>query len=377
MKPLRTSVCAVLLLLGAAAPPPAPGPGGPSFLPQLVPMPKGLERIEAGDLDGDGDLDLVAMTGLPSGARAIVLSNDGGTFTPTWAITLPPTIPNSPVDLEVDDLDGDLDLDLLLNVPYAANEVRLNAGDGTFPTSTPVPAFGRRVDNELGDLDGDGDLDIAYYEIDIIGYVGTNEGQGDGTFAFGSDVPGGGNDGDLRAALGEVSGDGRLDLVLASRDGLQLATGAAVGTAPGWQFPVTTIVGGTYLDVAVGDLDGDLRDDVVAAAPDRDAVAVLLGQAGGGLGAPVDYPTGPRPQAIAIADVGCGPAPDLAVVDGRRGILGVLIGEGDGTFQPPVEFFVGRSATDVTAGDHDGDGDTDLFVTSAGRVVVLVNQELP
>ena len=115
----------------------------------------------------------------------------------------------------------------------------------------------------------------------------------------------------------------------------------------------------------------------MAANQTSDGVSVLAGTGGGAFGAATLLPTGPKPEALVVTDIGSGPALDIVVVDARRGLLSVLVGLGDGTFQAPTNFFVGRNPRGVAAGDFDADGDQDLFVTSAGRVVVLINQEVP
>jgi hypothetical protein len=125
------------------------------------------------DVDGDGDLDIVITNGhyQTSSHPALVLSNDGrGNFTDSGQRLSPVT--NAGVNLG--DLDGDSDLDLILTDYMKACQVWLNDGSGQFTDSGirfGGGQFYRHV--HLGDLDGDGDVDVFLAAFGISS--GTNE----------------------------------------------------------------------------------------------------------------------------------------------------------------------------------------------------------
>src|SRR5262249_24636648 len=84
--------------------------------------------------------------------------------------------------------------------------------------------------------------------------------------------------------------------------------------------------------------------------------------------APLNYPTGVGPQGIATADFNGDGVNDLVVAnngyfDGSSGSVSILLGNGDGTFQPARDLDVGRNPFGVAVGDFNGDGIPDLAVT--------------
>ncbi|HZM00085.1 MAG TPA: VCBS repeat-containing protein, partial [Planctomycetota bacterium] len=365
-----------------AAPGPAPPPTGlPAFTLQSVPVGLPPRLVEAGDLDGDADIDLVVLAQDEDATRTLVLRNHGAAGFGLWWQDEIGWQDNWGLDLELGDVDEDADLDLVLNVPFYGVAVRLNAGDATFDTLINVGDQGLNVDQELADMDDDGVLDIAHYELDLIGYVGARRGIGDGTFQLMNDLPlSPPIQSDLRIVLGDVSGDGLYDMLLAAQSGLHRVDGQSVQTWPFpiWDPPATLLAGGAFSDVVTGDLDGDGRLDVAATSRSASAVAVLLGLPGGGLAPPVFHPAGSLPAALAIADLDSDGVRDAAVLN-RRGVLSVLLGTGQGGLASPISLQVGRQLSDVTAADLDGDGDIDLAVTDAvsGSVVLMWNQLVP
>src|SRR5687768_10528721 len=91
----------------------------------------------------------------------------------------------------------------------------------------------------------------------------------------------------------------------------------------------------------------------------RLAVEVLDDRTAPAFLAPVDYPAGANLQAVAAADFNNDAVPDLAVAD-SGGIVRVLLGHGDGTFQPAITSPTGSSPVALAAGDFNGDGNLDL-----------------
>ena len=285
------------------------------------------------ELNGDGHLDLAAFTVDPPWDKLCILLNDGTGSLITDVVNeefhamLPGSYWNHTSNIDFVDLDQDCDLDILvLNtgaegivVPNVA--VVLNAGNGTF--ATPVHYFfDDHFPDEMGveDMDGDGDPDV------IVG----------GPEQFSVSTPG------VVAILLNV-GDGTLD------------------------EPVSYFTGGVGLrSLVIGDVDGDGHLDVVTANDDSVDLSALLNSGDGTLQVAVITPSPyPVPASLTIADLNGDQVLDLAVtkVAGIRAVF-TMIGNADGTFTPGQLYELPPTVARVLAADFDADLDMDLVVSS-------------
>jgi len=234
----------------------------------------------------------------------------------------------------------------------------------------------------VGDFNGDGKPDLAVANAGNAatgddGNVSILLGNGDGTFQAALDVAAGKNP--FSIAVGDFNGDGRPDIVVAN-NGINPAGGWLAGT-------VSVLLGngdGTFRahvdyatgtgpdSVAVGDFNGDHALDLAVMAPAAHVVDVLLGNGDGTFQPHVDYLAAgyyvdPGYRKVAVADFNQDGKADLAVAGGfSGGVVGILEGNGDGTFHPAVGYDpVGAFGESVAAGDFNGDGKLDLVVTFA------------
>src|SRR5206468_2009142 len=129
-------------------------------------------------------------------------------------------------------------------------------------------------------------------------------------------------------------------------------------------------VGTNPKSVAVSDFNGDGRLDLaVANAGCYDvpgAVSVLLGNGDGTFQPVQSFAAGNDAASVAVGDVHGDGRPDLAVANASRNTVSVLLGNGDGTFQPAQSFAAGSGVFSVAVGDFNGDGRPDLVVANAG-----------
>lgn len=188
----------------------------------------GVESASAdfADLDGDGDQDLILTGSIDGGRIANMYSNDGaGNFT---LVAGTPFLDVSVGDVVIADLDGDTDLDVIIsgyNTEAAAriSVVYKNDGSGNFTIFTESPAFAlaNEGDVDVADIDGDGDLDLLITGDDGPGEL-TKFYTNDGTGIFTEDVTASSLFTDMRdgdADFADIDGDGDQDLLINGRFG--------------------------------------------------------------------------------------------------------------------------------------------------------------
>ena len=352
----------------------AGGTGSGTFLPGPdVPVGRGPANVVAGDVDGDGDLDLLAAN---FNTEVSVLLNGGrGTFSSAPSVTMSGDIRH----LALADVDGDGDLDLL--APTYANGsgnlvgVRLNDGSGQFSGSQNVPVDQGPYGVATGDVDGDGDLDLlTANNARGTGTVSVRLNDGTGTFSGSHNVPVGRNP--ISVAVGDVDNDGDLDLLTANANSqtasVRVNNGAGV-FGGGQEVPVVD-----PFTIAVGDVDADGDLDLVTVGRGEQA-SVRLNNGTGTFSGSQNVPVGPWSFGLAMGDVdGDG---DLDIVSanangGGPGTASVRLNNGAGIFSGNQEVSTGAITQGVALGDIDGDGDLDLLAansTTAGTISVRLN----
>jgi hypothetical protein len=345
------------------------------------------------DLNGDGFPDLVvANAGFGANNLSVMLGNGDGTFQP--AVNYPTSFGAKSV--AVGDVNNDGRPDLVVGNFTASNLlVFLGNGDGTFQTPKTVglfPGSGSYV--ALADFNNDGKLDAA-----VLGIAGVTVmlGNGDGTFRNGAiSLPGLGAPSGP-PAFADLNGDGNLDIVVPGSDidmGNPLPAKANVSVMLGkgdgtFQPTVTYAIGVTAVSVAIGDLNGDGKPDVVAAdftsgtnntlangINPKGAVAVLINNGDGTFQKAVRYAVSSTGAAgVVLADFDGDGNLDVASISAVDKTATVMLGKGDGTFQNQLVYGAGANPMAFAAADLNLDGKADLVIVddAANTAVTLLN----
>jgi len=164
-------------------------------------------------------------------------------------------------------------------------------------------------------------------------------------------------------AIADLNGDGKLDLVVAAKNGNAISSllGNGNGTFQAKQDYAT---GPSPLAIALGDLNGDNKPDAVVANRLGTGASVLFGNGDGSFAPRVDYGTGAVAYALALGDLNGDGKLDIVVANLTPRTASVLINNGNGTFQSAVDYATGSSPNGVAIGDVDGDSVLDVVVAN-------------
>ncbi|MCU0961267.1 MAG: NF038129 family PEP-CTERM protein, partial [Pirellulaceae bacterium] len=356
----------------------------------------GGTAVVQGDFNHDGRLDLATANVQGFGRDvSVYLANADGTF-PAYQDGLHYATGSGARSIVTGDFNGDSRLDLAVaNGSSRTVSVLLGNADGTFapalniPVGTVVQPTSGIVAQALktGDFNSDGRLDLV-----VLGHDGSGRvlpGNGDGSFGTGitfttTTGPDGGLTFGHEVAVGDFNADGKLDFVVSSQThanffieggGLSVLLGNGDFT---FQDAVTYSDRARPTAMTLGDFNGDGRLDIASAnvnngTTESGLVGILLGNPDGTFQTAVNYATiGANPRAIAAGDLNADGIDDLAVVNGS-GDTAILLGNRNGTFQPALNYATSGDGLlggpiAVTIDDFNGDGRADVV---AGRALLF------
>lgn len=296
----------------------------------------------------------------------------------------PFAVGSEPGDVALGDANGDGNLDIL-TANAGSNDVTVLLGNGAggfrAAPGSPSPAGTAPHLIAVGDLNGDGLLDFAVTSHGS-NHVVVLLGDGRGGFRPAPDSPFAALRGtpphNHGLALGDVDGDGNLDITTANQNDNSASVLLSDGKggfrpAPGSPFAVGRM---PYLP-ALGDVNGDNNPDIAVPNARDNTVTVLLGNGQGNFAPAPSSPFSAesRPYSAALGDLNSDHRLDLITAHAEMSLVTILWGNGRGDFAPapgsPVN--AGLRGYKVRLGDTNRDGNMDLITSGTGnRVVVLL-----
>ncbi len=336
-----------------------------SFTRQAYDAGKAPASVAAGDIDGDGAVDLVLGDFL--GRTAIPMLNDGqGQFSPSVAISLP----DQPIDIELVDLDQDGDLDFLTTFNGTAKLATYrNEGSGKFePWQTLDTGMAPLVIQSADfNLDGLPDVAVAAFASNLV-YVYLNEGSGLLQAPQKIEVPAG----PVSLETADFDHDGAPDLAVLGRTAEQIGLLLNSGTGDGklsFTHKIETITAPSRM--AVGDLDADGNFDFAVVSSASGEVAIHFGVSSTSKlvfdPTPVALPSLTSPSAVTTADIDGDEVADLLIADQETDELAIFFGDTNRRMVGPQREEFANAATDLVAANLNGD----LKIDVAGADLVL------
>jgi len=334
------------------------------------------------DLAGDGVGAIVGLdqAGAP-GQVVVVTANPDFTvmFAGGYKIGL------TPLGVVAGDFNGDGKHDVaavyfgpLDNSAPGGISLLLGTGNGTLQSAVNYPAGLGTIAAAAWDFNGDGKDDLAVVNS-VDGTVTIMLGSASGKLTTGNTYSTGMGTAPTSIAVVDVNGDGTPDLIVSTYSGIVTLLGNGDGTFRAGPF---TAVQTLQSFVAAGDFNNDGKVDVAVTDYQNGFVHILLGKGDGTFNQVAQYLIGYAPGTFYVEDFDGDGNPDIVFAAGHPDALitlpytqtvGVLFGNGDGTFAGAPAYTVGSNPASMVTADFNGDGKPDLAIGEAqGQASILL-----
>lgn len=362
--------------------------------------------IYFGDLDGDGKADMV--TGNQNANTISVFRNTSTSGTldaSSFAASITFSVGVQPYLIVIGDIDGDGKHDLMIpnetggTVSVLRNTSTVGALDAT--------SFAAKVDFVTGagphsvfleDLDADGKPEMvsANFNSNTLSVLENTSTPGViNASSFATKVDFGTGTNPQSVGITDVDGDGKPDLVVTNGNAgtntlsvLRNTTSPGIINASSFTAKVDFTTGFYPRSLAIGDIDGDDKPDLVIANFSSNSISVLrnTSTAGsitdGSFAASVNFTTGSGPHAVSISDLDGDGMNDIVVANGGSASVGAFKNQSTpGAFTAAslaarIDFIAGFGPVNLALGDVDGDGKNDITVSNGGANTFSVFRNL-
>ena len=357
--------------------------------------------VAAGDINGDGMIDIVAVNTTSSTASVFFNTTSPGAVTPTFSAKTDFTTGANPYSVKLADVNGDGKLDII-----CANQVSNTFGVfiNNTVTGTATPVFSAMVSFATGagathlavaDLNGDGKIDVVvpnFTDATVSVFFNTTPNAASPpSFTAKTDFPTGTQA--WSVSIGDLNLDGKPDIAVGNRSGgsvsVLLNTTATGAAAPTFGAKTDFTTGANNFFVTVGDVNSDGVPDILATSRTTALVYVFLNTTVPGASTPTfmaasTFGTASQPYTPVLADINGDGKQDIALPNGVGNSVSVYInttgmGAAAPSFSSNTALPIGNNSYFVAVGDINGDGKLDEAVANinSNSVSVLINSTSP
>ncbi len=350
----------------------------------------GPNDVAIGDVDGDGKSDLLTANQTSTVSVLRNTSITGNIIPSSFAVKVDLITGSNPYSIATGDVDrdgkpdivvanaNDKTISVLRNTSTTGSittAAKIDFATGSFPTSVAI-----------GDVDGDGKPDIVVANASsgtVSVFLNTSTPGIIDASSFAAKVDFTAGFYPYCVAVGDVDGDGKPDLVTANQNGNNISVLRNTSTSGiiSFQTKVDFPVGDVPRSVAMGDIDGDGKPDLVVANYNSNSLSVLRNTSTTGsisVDAKVDFTTGKSPISVAIGDVDGDGMPDLVTANNSTpysmSVLRNTSTSGNISAAAKVDFTPGTAPISVAIGDVDGDGIPEIVIANNAQGSVSVFQ---
>jgi len=356
-------------------------------------------NVATADLDGDGKPDLVVANGGSDNISVLRNTSTTGSIGPS-AFAAKVDFATGTTFIEyvtIGDVDGDGKPDIVIVSNGNISVLRNTSISGTVSFAAKVDfasGFTGPVFGAIGDVDGDGKPDIVNANSGASSVSVRRNTSTSGSISFAAKVDFSSGLTSVSVAIGDLDGDGKPDLAVTnaepSTNTVSILRNTSTPGSVSFSAKVAFATGAIPRNVAIGDLDGDGKADLVVAnnatSPASTTISVLRNTSTSGtinassFAAKVDFTAGTAPRYVAIGDVDGDGKPDLVVANLNSANISVLRNTSTpgsidaSTFAAKVDFATGASPVSVAIVDVDGDGIPEISTANGSASSVSVFQ---